>query len=64
MRDDNSNPNLGQANLAASKIGSVNAMYQGNMFRTKRGGTNTVGANVDPEAYLQPLPGAKRQRRR
>jgi hypothetical protein len=64
MRDDNSNPNLGQANLAASKIGSVNAMYQGNMFRTKRGGTNTVGANVDPEAYLQPLPGAKRQKRR
>jgi hypothetical protein len=50
MRDDNSNPNLGQANLAAGKIGSVNAMYQGGMFRSKRAGNNSSGAKSDAEA--------------
>jgi hypothetical protein len=67
IRDNNSNPNLGQANLAAGKIGSVNAMIQGGMFRKgkkrKQGGGNTAGAKEDKQAYLQQLPGAKYTKR-
>lgn len=66
IRDSNSNPNLGQANSAAGKIGSVNAIIQGGMFRKgkrKQGGGNSAGAQEDKEAYLQPLPGAKYTKR-
>ena len=64
IRNDNSNPDLGAANQAAGKIGSLNAVVDGNMFKGKRGRTNTAGANIDPEAYLAPLPHSKYQKRK
>lgn len=64
IRNDNSNPDLGAANQAAGKIGSLNTVVDGNMFKGKRGRTNTVGANVDATAYLAPLPNAKYQKRK
>jgi hypothetical protein len=61
--DNNTNPNLGQANAAASKIGSLNAVVNANQFNGKRAGTNTAGAENDAKALVAKLPGSNYQKR-
>jgi hypothetical protein len=63
IKQDQSNPTLGQANQAADKRTALNAITGGNLFKSKRGGSNTIGLGVEAKEYLAPIvrPSKKRK---
>ena len=63
IKQDCSNPTLGQANQAADKRTALNAITGGNQFKSKRAGSNTIGAGVDPNDYIAPIIKASKKRR-
>lgn len=64
IKDDCSNPTLGQAIQSAGKKTELNVLGGGNLFKSKRAGTNTIGAGQDANDYIVPIfrPGRKRKR--
>jgi hypothetical protein len=63
IKQDQSNPTLGQANQAADKRTALNAISGGNQFKSKRGGSNHIDVAVDPKEYFAPIvrPSKKRK---
>ena len=64
IKNECSNPTLGQAIQGASKRTALNAITGGNMFKSKRGGSNTIGVDVSVEEYVAPVynPSSKKKR--
>jgi hypothetical protein len=63
IKQDCSNPTLGQANQAADKRTALNAVTGGNQFKSKRGGSNSIGLGVDAKDYVAPIIKPSKKRR-
>jgi hypothetical protein len=63
IKQDCSNPTLGQANQAAGKRTALNAVTGGNQFKSKRGGSNSIGLGVDAKDYVAPIIKPSKKRR-